>query len=114
MKTLEEAQVHVQRLHSIVERWASALKLQEDTQPFGGMLRRAATPVVGLLRGQFGSMSDQVATVMLIATRGGGEQMKVRGLREAVAQLRQQVDIAITRVAEHHTVEIDTGRVSED
>ena len=104
METLDEAVAHVQRLHGIVERLAVAVRSQQDTTQFGGQIRRAGGPLVGLLKGQFGMISDQVSALLLVATRGGGEQAKVRALREGVAQLRVQLEIAVTKVKEKHTV----------
>ena len=104
METLEEASAQVQRLHGIVERLAIAVRSQQDTAQFGAQIRRAGSPLVGLLKGQFGMIADQVSAMLLIATRGGGENHKVRALREAVAQLRTQLEIAITRTKEKHTV----------
>ena len=104
METLDEASAQVQRLHGIVERMAIAVRSQQDTAQFGAQIRRAGSPLVGLLKGQFGMIADQVSAMLLIATRGGGENNKVRSLREAVAQLRTQLEIAITRTKEKHTV----------
>jgi hypothetical protein len=49
-------------------------------------------------------IADQVTAMLLIATRGGGDQTKVRALRETVAQLRIQLEIAVTKTKEKHTV----------
>src|SRR5262245_1849671 len=105
METLEEANAHLQRLHSIVERMAIAVRGQQNTAQFGMQLRRAGTPLVGLLKGQFGMISDQVTAMLLVATRGGGDQMKLRALRESVAQIRIQLEIAVTKVKEKHAIE---------
>lgn len=105
LETLEEAMTHLQRLHGIVERMAVAVRAQQPTAQFGAQLRRAASPLVGLLKGQFGMIAEQVTTMLLIATRGGGDQNKLRALREAVAQLRVQLEVAVTKVKEKHTVE---------
>lgn len=104
METLEEAATHVQRLHGIVERMGMAVRSQQNTAQFGMQIRRAASPLVGLLKGQFGMIADQVTAMLLIATRGGGEQNKVRALRETVAQLRIQLEIAVAKTKEKHTV----------
>ena len=104
METLEEAVAHVQRLHGIVERMAVAVRTQQDTTPFGAQIRRTAAPLVGLLKGQFGMISDQASAFLLIATRSGSAQAKLRALREGVAQLRMQLEIAVTKVREKHTV----------
>ena len=104
METLEEANAHIQRLHGIVERMAIAVRSRQDTAQFGQQIRRAGSPLVGLLKGQFGMISDQVSTLLLIATRAGGDQAKLRALREAVAQLRVQIEIAITKTKEKHAL----------
>ena len=106
VQTLDEAANHLQRLHGIVEKMAMAQRLQQPTAPFGQQLRRAATPLVGLLKAQYGVLADQVSGLILIATRGGNEQRKVMALREGVGQLRAQVEIAVNKVYEHHAVEV--------
>jgi hypothetical protein len=105
MATLDDAIVQTQRLHTIVERMALAVRAQEDVTPMYAQMRRSATPLVGLLKGQYGMIADHVTAMILIATRPGGSQMKVRSLRESVAQLRTQLDIAVTRVREKHAIE---------
>jgi hypothetical protein len=102
VQTLQDAASHLQRLHAITEKMAMAQKLQEPLAPHGQQFRRAATPLVGLLKGQFGVLADQVSQLILVATRGGSEQRKVAALREGIGQLRLQVDIAINKVYEHH------------
>ena len=104
METLEEASAQVQRLHGIVERMAMAVRGQQNTAQFGQQLRRAGSPLVGLLKGQFGMIADQVTAMLLVATRGGGDQVRLRALRESVAQLRIQLEIAIAKTREKHTV----------
>lgn len=105
VKTLEEALEKVQTLHGIVERMAVEMRSNKPTQAFQMQLRRQGTPLVGMLKGQFGMISDQVAALLLVATRGGGEQAKLRGMREGVAQIRTALEIALTRVMENHAVE---------
>lgn len=107
VQMLDDAAGHVQRLHGIVEKMAMAHRLQQPTAPFGQQLRRAATPLVGLLKAQYTVMADQVSGLILIATRGGNEQRKVFALREGVGQLRSQIEIAINKVYEHHAVQVE-------
>ena len=107
LHTLEDAATHVQRLHGLVEKMAMAHKLQQPTAPFGQQLRRAAAPLVGLLKVQYTVIADQVSGLILIATRGGNEQRKVSALREGVGQLRAQIEIAINKVYEQHAVVAD-------
>ena len=107
MATLDEATAAVQRLHGIVERMAIAVRSQQNTAQFGAQIRRSGSPLVGLLKGQFGMIADQVSALLLIATRSGGDQAKLRSMREAVAQLRTQIEIAIAKTKEKHAVEED-------
>ena len=58
-------------------------------------------------------ISDQVTAMLLIATRGGGEQMKLRSLREGVAQIRTQLEIAVTKTKEKHAMPEDGGDVAD-
>ena len=104
MATLEEALVSAQRIHGLVERMALAARAQSDITPLIAQLRRAAPPLATMLKGQFGLIADQVTGLLLIATRPGGAQIKVRGLREGVASLRTQLDIAVTRVIDKHSL----------
>jgi hypothetical protein len=104
MKTLDEAFVQVQRLHGVVEQYALALKRAQPTSLYGMQVKRAISPIVGLLKPQFGLISDQVAALNLVAGRGGSEQTKVRILREGVGSLRQALDIAVVRVKDNHAV----------
>jgi hypothetical protein len=108
--TLEDAATHLQRLHGVVEKMAMAHKLQQPTAPFGQQLRRAAAPLVGLLKTQYSTLADQVSGLILVATRGGNEQRKISALREGVGQLRAQLEIATNKVYEQHAVETDEAR----
>ena len=109
MATLDEATAAVQRLHGIVERMAIAVRSQQNTAQFGAQIRRSGSPLVGLLKGQFGMIADQVSALLLIATRGGSDQAKLRSMREAVAQIRTQVEIAVMKTKENHAVEEDNA-----
>jgi hypothetical protein len=106
LKTLEEAATGLLRVHALVERLALQVKQGGgNNAPHIHSIRRALEPLVGLLKPQFGMLSDQVASVTLTATRGGSEQMRVRALREGVASLRQGLEIAERKVREQHGAE---------
>ena len=104
MKTIEAALSQAQRLHGVVEHYALALKRKQPTNLFGMQVKRALTPLVGLLKPQFGLIADQVASMNLMASRGGSEEAKVRNLREGVGALKQALDIAAVRVKDNHMV----------
>ena len=104
MNTLDEAATQLQRLHGIVETYALALKRNQPTSLYGMQVKRALSPLVGLLKPQFGLIADQAAALNLVAGRGGSEVAKIRQLREGVGSLRQALEIAVVRVKDNHTV----------
>lgn len=106
MKTLEEALITLQTIHGLVERMAME---HAQKKPIGVMpmqLKRLAAPLVGQLKGQFGMIADQVSSMILVAGRGGGDQVKVRTYREHVAQIRQAIEMAGRKVKHDHSVDI--------
>jgi len=104
MKTLEDATTMVHRIHSLVETYAIAVKKSQPTSFPIQQIRRALPPLIGLLKGQFGMIADQVAALNLVATRGSNEQTRLRVLREGVGSVRIAIDIAIVRVKENHAI----------
>ncbi len=107
MKTLEEALVSLQNIHGMVERMAMEVKNQKGVGVIPMQLKRVAAPLVGQMKGQFGMISDQISTMLLVAGRGGGDQVKVRAYREHVAQIRTAIEMAQNKVKKDHGVEIE-------
>ena len=103
LKTLEKAQGQLQRVHGFVEHMAAAAKAQQPTATYSSQVRRAAVPMVQLLKTQFGMIADQVNALIITAARTGSDQMRVRSLREQVAQIRVQLDISVTKTQELHS-----------
>jgi hypothetical protein len=104
MATLEEAVHAAQALNAQAERFAVAVKANaKNNATYVTAYKRIATPLVGKLKGQFGMIADLVAGSILTVSRpGGGDVLRVRAMREAVAQLKVQLDIAISHVKEKH------------
>ncbi len=109
MKTLEEALSTMQTIHGHVERMAIDVKNQRGAGVIPQQIKRIATPLQGQLKGQFGMIADQVSAMILAAGRGGGEQTKVRAMREYVGQIRQALDIMCAKVKEQHAVAIEVS-----
>ena len=108
LKTLEEALHSLQTLHGLVERMAMDLKQQRPTTILALQVKRLSVPLQGQLKGQFAIIADQVSAMILTAGRGGSESIRVRSLREYVAQIRAALEIAVGKVKEQHAVEIDS------
>lgn len=109
LKTIEEAGVQLQRLHGIVETYAMTLKRSQPTMHYSMQIRRALPPLIGLLKGQFGPIADQIASINLVASRGGNETSKVRVLREGVAAIRVALEFAAKKVEQQHAVAPETA-----
>jgi Spy/CpxP family protein refolding chaperone len=114
LNMLEDALTGVQRLNTIVERMATAVRMQSETGSIRGQIERVTAPLVGLLKPQFGPIADQLSQLILITTRPGGDKAKLRSLRESVAQIRAQLEIAMSKVREQHAVETQTGGPADD
>lgn len=105
LETIEQAVTHVQRLNTIVERMAQSHRNSQPLAQYRQQIQRAAAPIASLLKPQFEPIADMITNVVLISGRGGSDQQKVRSLREAVAQIKVQLDAAESRVRKQHTVE---------
>ncbi len=105
VKTLEDANTMLHRIHGLVETYAIAVKKKQPTSFTIQQIRRALPPLIGLLKGQFGMIADQVAALNLMASRGSNEETRLRVLREGVGSARIAIDIAMVRVKENHAVD---------
>jgi hypothetical protein len=104
MVTLDEAMTIHQRLHALVELYALSVK---NNKPAGGVLQNAKRQfplLAAKLKGQFGMISDLVTAVTMQATRGSSEQMRVRQMREGMASIKVQLEIAITQTIAKHEI----------
>lgn len=108
MKVLDDATIQLQRIHGIVEQYAMALKREQPTSTYSMNLRRQLPTLSENLKSYFGMIADQVMSLNLASTRGSSEQVKVRTLREGVAQIRQSIEIAIVQTKERHAIEGDS------
>ena len=108
MKTIEEALHTVATIHSAIERGAVEVKAQKPLGTIPQQIKRIAVPMQGQLKGQFGLIADQVAAFILSSTRGGGgDQARIRSMREGIAQIKTALELASNKVKEQHAVPID-------
>jgi hypothetical protein len=104
MKTLDEALLLLQRIHGLVEQYAMQQKRNQPTAQFVMNIRRQLPSLAANLKNQFGMISDQVIAVNLAASRGASEAVRLRQMREGVAQIKQALEIAITQTKDKHKV----------
>ena len=107
MQTLEDALALLQRLHGLVETYAVAVKNHQPAAPYLMNIRRTLPSLAANLKGQFGMISDQVTATNLACGRGGSDAVRVRAMREGVAQVKQALEIAVAQTKAKHTVTHD-------
>jgi hypothetical protein len=110
MKTLQEAMSTMGTIHSLVERAGMEVKANKPIGTIPHNIKRMAVPLQGQLKGQFGLIADQVAQFILMATRGGGgDQAKLRAMREGVAMIKTALELSVNKVKATHAVEIESA-----
>ena len=107
MKTIEEALMGLQAIHGMVERMGIEVKKKGSVGILPQQIKRNAATLQGQLKGQFGLIADQFAGMVLATGRGGGDAVRLRVLREYVAQIRTALEIAASKVKENHSVDIE-------
>lgn len=94
LQQLESAKSIVQTVHGMVEQYALAIKNSSPTTSYPQQIKRAATPLVGLMRSQFQLLAD-------LATAPGRSQDEVAG---EVGQLKSGIELSVTStIAKHST-----------
>jgi len=86
-----------------VEQYALAVKRLTPSSTYFTNLKRQLPVLGGLLKGQFGMISEQVAAMLLAISRGSSEPTRIRQMREGVGQITQSLDIAVKQVIEKHS-----------
>lgn len=102
MKTLDDALNVLLRVNGLVEQYALQVKRNQSGTTFLTNIRRQLPALSEMLKGQFGMIADQVMQTNLSSSRGASEQVRVRALREGVAQIKTALEIAIAHVKDKH------------
>jgi len=108
MKSLDDAMLLLQRIHGLVETYAVAVKNGQAASPLMMNIRRSLPTLSENLKTQFGLIADQVMQVNIASTRGSSEAVRIRTLREGVAQIKQALEIAAAQTKDKHTVKDET------
>ena len=104
MRTLDEALLLLQRINGIVEMYAMAIRRGQPGGPLVQNLRRTLPTLAENLKGQFGLIAEQVMALNLASSRGASEAVRVRTLREGVAQIKQALEIAAAQTKDRHAI----------
>jgi hypoxanthine-guanine phosphoribosyltransferase len=105
MTTLDDSLLLQQRIHGLVETYALSVKQNKPAGSIMQNLKRQMPLLAAKLKGQFGMISDLVTSINMQMTRGSSEQMRVRTMREGMAAIKQQLEIAIAQTIAKHKVE---------
>jgi hypothetical protein len=114
MKVLDDAVLLLQRVNGLVENYAMAVKRNQPASMFVMNIRRTLPTLAENLKGQFGMISDLILTVNLNSSRGASEQVRVRTLREGVAQIKQAIEIAVVQTKDKHAVDDEGASKKRD
>lgn len=102
MSTLDDAVMLHQRIHGLVEQYALSVKQNKPASHLMQNIKRQVPTLAAKLKGQFGMISDLVTSTNMQMTRGSSEQMRVRTMREGMAAIKVQLEIAITQTIAKH------------
>src|SRR4051812_13541471 len=91
-----------QRVHTLVGQDALAVKKNQPASHLMMNIKRQMPVLAGKLKGQFGMISDLVTATSMAMTRGASDQMRVRAMREGVAAVRVQLEIAVAQTIARH------------
>ncbi|MEX2178970.1 MAG: hypothetical protein WD801_09690 [Gemmatimonadaceae bacterium] len=106
MVTLDDALVLQQRVHGLVEMYALTVKQGKPNGTLMGNLKRQMPILAAKLKGQFGMISDLVTSINMQMTRGSSDQIRVRTMREGLAAIKVQLEIAVAQtIAKHESKE---------
>lgn len=109
LKTLDEALLLLQRINGLVEMYAMSIKRGQPGGPLVQNLRRTFPTLAENLKGQFGMIAEQVTAVNLASSRGSSEVVRIRTLREGVAQIKQALEIAAAQTKDRHAIKEESA-----
>jgi hypothetical protein len=87
----------LQRINSVVEQMGGSSKLDESL--VRGMIRVLDETKAGASQLGLGGLADAAGQMAAMARRGGGLQVKVRGLRDLLGGVRNHYDAALKKAS---------------
>ena len=113
LKTLDEGVLLLQRIHGLVEQYAVAFKRGQPTAAYVMNLRRQLPSLAANLKAHFSLIADDVLALNLATSRGSSEQTRVRLLREGVARIRTNMEIAAIQTRAKHQADDEKPSVPD-
>jgi hypothetical protein len=104
MKVLDDALLLTQRLNALNETMGIAAKAGTPTASLKAAIKRSMMTLAANLKSHFGMISDLVNNVVISSSRGSSEVVRVRTLREGIAQIKQGIDVGMAHTRNNHAV----------
>ena len=104
MKVLDDALLLTQRLNALNEQFGLSAKAGTPTTTVKASIKRNLMTLAANLKSHFGMISDLVTNVVISSSRGSSDVVRVRAVREGIAQIKQGIDVGMAHTRNHHAV----------
>src|SRR3954463_15110835 len=104
MKVLDDAVLLIQRINALNEQMASNSKRGVSSVSTYQTIKRYLNQLAANLKSQFGMISDAVTNLYVSSSRGSSDVLRVRTIREGLAQVKQAIDIGYTQTKQKHAM----------
>ena len=105
MVTLDDAVKIHSRIHALVEMYGLSVKNTKPETVILNNVKRQMPSLASKLKGQFGMISDLVLATNMAMSRGQNKIIRVRSMREGMANVKVALEIAITQTINKHAVD---------
>ena len=104
MKVLDDALLLTQRVNAMNEQFGLSAKAGTPTTSLKTGIKRNLMTLAANLKSHFGMISDLVNNVVISSSRGSSDVVRVRTLREGIAQIKQGIDVGMTQTRTKHAM----------
>jgi hypothetical protein len=104
MKVLDDAVTLLHRINGLNEQVAQNSKRGVSSASQMQTIKRYLNQLAANLKAQFGMISDAVTNLYVQSSRGSSDAVRVRTIREGLAQIKQAIDIGYTQTKDKHAV----------
>jgi hypothetical protein len=104
MKVLDDAMTLLHRINALNEQMGQNAKRGMSNASQLQTVKRYLNQLAANLKAQFGMISDAVTNLYVQSSRGSSDAVRIRTIREGLAQIKQAIDIGYTQTKEKHAV----------